>query len=90
MVLVAQLRYSICLFHLQAAAPGEVYFASQQRAEIVISGLLLTGICLVHLCRGADCRASPPPAGECEVGSRLPGRPGLERTRAGGTGFTAR
>jgi peptidoglycan/LPS O-acetylase OafA/YrhL len=44
MVLVGRLSYSIYLFHLLANTPGEVYFGSQQRAKLVISGLLLTGL----------------------------------------------
>jgi peptidoglycan/LPS O-acetylase OafA/YrhL len=44
MVLVGRLSYSIYLFHLLARTPGEVYFGSQHRAELEISGLLLTGL----------------------------------------------
>jgi peptidoglycan/LPS O-acetylase OafA/YrhL len=44
MVLLGRLSYSIYLFHLLAETPGEVFFGSQQRAEIVVSGLLLTGL----------------------------------------------
>jgi peptidoglycan/LPS O-acetylase OafA/YrhL len=44
MVLVGRLSYSIYLFHFLARSPGEVYFGSQQRVELAISGLLLTGL----------------------------------------------
>jgi peptidoglycan/LPS O-acetylase OafA/YrhL len=44
MVLLGRLSYSIYLFHLLALAAGQVYFGSQKRAEVVISGLLLTGL----------------------------------------------
>jgi peptidoglycan/LPS O-acetylase OafA/YrhL len=44
MVLVGRLSYSIYLIHFLAWAPGEVYFGSHQRAKLVISSLLLTGL----------------------------------------------
>jgi peptidoglycan/LPS O-acetylase OafA/YrhL len=44
MVLVGRLSYSIYLIHFLALAPGEFYFGSHQRAKVVISGLLLTGL----------------------------------------------